>query len=213
MDASEEAELIERAKDDPTAFGALFDRHYGKIHGYVLRRVADPASAQDITADVFYKALKSLWQFRWRSIPFSAWLYRIAGNEVAYHFRRGNRSKSVSLERLREEQGFEPADAHDLLNELETAEREIERHARYRLVQQALTELPAKYQEVIALRFFENKKLSDIALILGKKEGTVKSLLSRGLDKLAAHYTTQPSANGIIMTNEGGCNALSAKEV
>jgi RNA polymerase sigma-70 factor (ECF subfamily) len=73
---------IEQAKTDPQAFGELFDEYYDTIVRYVVRRTADVAVAQDITSEVFIKAFKHLLSFRWQGVLFSAWLYRIAMNEL-----------------------------------------------------------------------------------------------------------------------------------
>jgi DNA-directed RNA polymerase specialized sigma subunit, sigma24 homolog len=70
MDLSEEKELVERARRDPEVFGELYDRYYSQIFGYVLKRVANIEIAQDITSEVFFKALKNLGQFKWRNISF-----------------------------------------------------------------------------------------------------------------------------------------------
>ena len=80
MDLEQEKELVERAKNDTEAFGKLYDRHYSQIFGYVLRRTASIEIAQDVTSEVFFKALKNLGQFHWRGTPFPSWLYRIAVN-------------------------------------------------------------------------------------------------------------------------------------
>lgn len=199
MDDHEERELVERARRDPEAFGALFDRYHPKIFGYVLRRVGDAEAAQDITADVFFRALDRLWQFRWRNLPFSAWLYRIAANGIVTHARREGRRAAVSLDALLEEHGLEPASPADLKAELEEAERALERHREFLEMRGRMEALPRAYREALALRFFEDKKLSEIAAILGKKEGTVKSLLSRGLAKLRA---AQPSSGSGVVDGE-----------
>ena len=82
MDLDKEKELIKKAQKDPEAFTQLYDEYYSQIFGYVLKRVADLMIAQDITSETFFKTLKKLWQFRWKNIPFSAWLYRITNNEI-----------------------------------------------------------------------------------------------------------------------------------
>ena len=89
----------------------------------------------------------------------------------------------MSLEEL-QEQGFEPISSHDLESELMEAQEELGKYQDFLEIQARLVQLPARYQEVIALRFFEKKQIKEIAEILGKKEGTVKSLLSRALEKL-----------------------------
>ena len=182
-EASSEQALIERAKGDPQAFGDLFDRYYPVMFAYVLRRVGKWNDAQDITSEVFLKALKGLWRFRWQGIAFSAWLYRIATNEVGIYFRRAGRAP-LSLNQLIEQSGFEPASRDDLIAEKLEAERQFERHRDFLIARSRIASLPLKYQHVITLRFFEQKSVKEIAEILGKKEGTVKSLLSRGLQRL-----------------------------
>ena len=171
MDLKKEKELIKKAQKDPEVFGQIYDKYYYKILGYILKRVADLEIAQDITSETFLKALQKLWQFRWRNIPFSAWLYRIANNEIANYFRK-NKQKLTSLKKISESVvAYNPKE-------------KLERHQDFLILQQKILKLPIKYQEVIALRFFEKKRIKEIAEILGKKEGTIKSLLHRGLKKL-----------------------------
>jgi len=88
MNLEQEGELVERAKSNSKAFGKLYDWYYVKIIGYVLKRTASIEVAQDVTSEVFFKALKNLGQFHWRGIPFSSWLYRIATHEITNHFRK-----------------------------------------------------------------------------------------------------------------------------
>jgi RNA polymerase sigma-70 factor (ECF subfamily) len=89
----------------------------------------------------------------------------------------------VSLEEL-QEQGFELLSPHDPENELIEAQEKLKQHQEFLEIQQKIIRLPAKYQEVIALRFFEKKQIKEIAEILGKREGTIKSLLHRAVEKL-----------------------------
>lgn len=183
MDLEAEKDLVRQAQKDPDAFAGLYDHYYPKIFGYVLRRTANLEAAQDITSETFFKALRKLWQFRWRNISFSAWLYKIASNEISQYFRQPEHRKSASLEEM-QEQGFEPVSPHDPAGELAEAQEKLQRHRDYCQIQAKVARLPAKYQEVIALRFFEQKQVKEIAEILGKKEGTVKSLLHRAVEKL-----------------------------
>jgi RNA polymerase sigma-70 factor (ECF subfamily) len=183
MDLSEEKELVRQAQKYPDAFAQLYDMYYPKIFGYVLRRTANLEAAQDITSETFFNALKKLWQFRWRNIPFSSWLYKIATNEVNQYFRKAEYKKSASLEEL-QEQGFEPISTHNPESELIEAQEKLEQHQDFLEIQVKIVRLPAKYQEVITLRFFEQKQIKEISEILGKKEGTVKSLLHRAVGKL-----------------------------
>jgi RNA polymerase sigma-70 factor (ECF subfamily) len=183
MDLNEEKELVRQAQKAPDAFAKLYDQYYPKIFGYALRRTANLEVAQDVTSETFFKALKKLWQFQWRNISFSSWLHKIATNEVNQYFRKAEYRMSVSLEELHE-QGFELISPHDPESELMKAQEELKQHQDFLEIQEKIVRLPAKYQEVIALRFFEKKHINEIAEILGKKEGTIKSLLHRAVEKL-----------------------------
>jgi RNA polymerase sigma-70 factor (ECF subfamily) len=183
MDLSEEKELVRQAQKAPDAFAELYDQYYPKIFGYILRRTANLEAAQDLTSETFFNALNKLWQFRWRNISFSSWLYKIATNEINQYFRKAEYKKSISLEEL-QEQGFEPVSSDDPESELIEAQEKLRQHREFREVQDKIVRLSSKYQEVIALRFFEQKQIKEICEILGKKEGTVKSLLHRAVEKL-----------------------------
>lgn len=183
MDLGEEKKLVRQARESPDAFAQLYDQYYPKIFGYVLRRSANIEVAQDITSETFLKALGKLWQFQWRNVSFSSWLYKIATNEINQYFRRAEYKKSVSLEEL-QERGLELLSPHDPENELIEAQEKLQQHQDFLEIQEKISRLSAKYQEVIALRFFEKKQIKEIAEILGKREGTIKSLLHRAVEKL-----------------------------
>jgi len=204
MNPKDEKELVKRAQKEPKAFAELYDKYYSQIFGYILKRVADLEIAQDITSETFFKALKNLWKFRWKNISFcvypvghrrcsfGAWLYRIANNEIANYFRK-NKHSSVSLDELLEKDFYpaskflvrgEPISLHNPETEFLKAQEELKMHQDFLKIQEKISQLPIKYQEVITLRFFEKKKIKEIAEILGKREGTVKSLLHRGLKRL-----------------------------
>ncbi len=206
MDILKEQELVARAQREPAAFGELFDYYYPPIYGYILRRVGSVEVAQDITSEVFYKALRGLPKFQWRGFSIRSWLYRIAGNEIRSYYKKTSYT-TVSLELLCEEYGVEFSDRTNLMLEAEQAERLLETQYRYQEVRALLLTLPAHYQEVLTLRFTEELKISEIARVLGKREGTVKSLLSRGLEKLRAaleqSMQLQPLASPDVITNEG----------
>jgi len=177
MDKESEKELVEKAKKDPEAFSILYEKYYSQIFGYILKRVADLEIAQDITSETFLKALKKLWTFKWRGISFSSWLFKIASNEIANFYRK--KKKLVSLEKI-----SEPVANSDPLGEIMRAQEELEKHKDFLILQEKISQLPLKDQEVIYLRFFEKKKIKEIGEILGKREGTIKSLLHRAIEKL-----------------------------
>jgi RNA polymerase sigma-70 factor (ECF subfamily) len=146
--------------------------------------------ARDIVSETFFKAIRGLWTYQWRNIPFSAWLYRIANNEINRYFRQ-SRYRSESFELMLERGGVEIRSDDDPA-EVILAQEELEKHnARFLFYKQKISELPPKYQEALALRYFEEKSINEICQILGKREGTVKSLLHRGILRLK---TSPPAA-------------------
>ncbi len=203
MDVNEEKELIKLAQKEPEVFTKVYVQYYPKIFGYVLKRTANLEMAQDITSETFFEALKKLWQFRWRNISFSSWLYRIATNKINLHFRK-DKYKSASLDEL-QEQGFEPVSLHNPETEIIAAQEKLKQHRDFIVCQQKIAQLDIKYQEVITLRFFEQKQIKEISEILGKSEGTIKSLLHRALEKLRASMNeeieTQPFAESRIINS------------
>ena len=165
--------LVAAAQRDTEAAGRLFDKYYSEVLGYIHHCTFDTTVTEDLTSNVFLAAFRHLGRYRWRQIPFRAWLFRIATNEVRMHWRRQRRVKIVSLEPDADIHAAEPPGA----DSLETAEE-------YRLVHKALLELRLKYRTVIILRYFEDKAIAEICEITGRKEGTVKSQLHRGLARL-----------------------------
>ena len=174
----EERELVRRAQHDIEAFGQLYELHYKRIFSYALKRTANVPLALDITSATFLKAMRQIKKYRWRDVPFAAWLYKIAGNEINDHYRREVR-QNLRIDRI-----SELADGGDYADEINQAEEELSRHEEFLQLHRQLAELPLMYQEVIVLKFFEKKKIKEMVHILGKKEGTIKSLLHRGIEKL-----------------------------
>lgn len=183
MNPSNEAQLIEQCRNHPAAFGQVFDSWYKPIFGYIMRRTGDYDLSKDIAAETFLKAFLKISGFQWRGISLSAWLYRIATNELNQYY-RSSKYKPQSLQQLLENPEMEKLLHQPADNEREVMESELKAFNDYNLIREKLPQLDIKYQEVIALRYFEQKTNSEISLILDKNEGTVKSLLSRGLEKL-----------------------------
>jgi len=175
--------LVEKAKQDPQAFALLFDKYYQVILSYAFHRTLNTELAQDITSETFLKAFNALNRFTWREISFGAWLYRIATNELNMYFRKG-KYKPVSLNYLQNQFGFDAIDFSTTELERNRHEMEEKTYEDFIFLQSKINELPAKYQDVLALRYFEHKSVKEIAVILEKKEGTIKSLLSRAIEKL-----------------------------
>ncbi|TKJ35413.1 MAG: hypothetical protein CEE38_14655 [Planctomycetes bacterium B3_Pla] len=165
--------LAAAARQDAEAAGRLFDKYYSAVLSYVYHCTFDQDVTEDLTSNVFLAAFRHLGRYRWRQIPFRAWLFRIATNEVRMHWRRQRRGKTVSLQ--------PDADIHAAGS---SAGDRLEAAEEYRLLHKALLELRLKYRTVIILRYFEDKAIAEICEITGRKEGTVKSQLHRGLARL-----------------------------
>lgn len=173
----QEKDLIERAKSSSKAFGELYDKYYDQIFGYALRRSADIDAAKDITSAVFFKALTHIHSYRWEGVPFSHWLYRIASREVVDLFNKKKRETDLDTDTAA---GKKEA----LRDGPVSGENPTKRYDDYLDIHNYVSKLPPKYQEVMAFKYFEDMDISQIAGILHKPEGTVKSLLHRGIEKL-----------------------------
>jgi len=152
------------------SFDQLYDKHIEAIFRYVLRRVADVAEAEDLTAQTFYKALRSFWRFRLSGGNASAWLYRIATNEINSHYR----SRRPSA-------GVDPA---TVTAERNDAEKQLAVSRMYLDLHRALRCLDPDEQALIVLRYFEQKPYEEIAPILKRRAGTLAMRSNRALKKL-----------------------------
>src|SRR5262249_11393197 len=101
-DADQERLLIEAAQKDPRHFGELYEEHFERIYAFVARRVGDRDEAQDVTSEVFHRALSSISQFEWRGVPFAAWLFRIASNAIADRHHRVTREREFAARAMNE---------------------------------------------------------------------------------------------------------------
>jgi RNA polymerase sigma-70 factor (ECF subfamily) len=169
----EDQMLVTAARHDTDAAGRLFDKYYNEILGYIYRCTLNDTVAEDLTSNVFLAAFRHLKKYWWRRAPFRAWLFRIATNEVKMYWRRQKRIKIVGLQPDNKEHNSAPSADYS------TAAAE-----EYKLLHKALLELKLKYRTVIILRYFEGKAIAEICEITGKKEGTVKAQLHRGLTRL-----------------------------
>ena len=178
-----EEKLLKEVENDPQKFGEIYEAFYMNIFGYVFRRTTNYDAAKDIAAETFLKAFAGIGKFKWRNISILYWLYRIATNELNKYF-NSRKYMPDSLGRIREEYDVDITDYSTAENERIQLEEDLEKHKEFIKVNDLLKMLDLKYQDVISLRFFEQKSIKEIAIILNKKEGTVKSLLSRGIDML-----------------------------
>ncbi len=166
-----------------TRFSIIFDNYYTAIFSYIFHRIGDYDTARDIASETFLKAFINIRSFKWKNISVSFWIYRIATNEMRQHFRKKNFSLE-SANMLIDSTGWDIVDPKTTNEEKTALENEVQKHADYIMIQKKIKLLPLSHQEVIALRYFERRSIKEIAKILNKREGTVKSLLFRGIQKL-----------------------------
>ncbi len=165
-----ERELVERAKADPDSFGELYDRYFPRIYRFVFSRVRDQTAAEDVTSEVFFKALKNIKRYEYNG-SFSAWLYQIGLNAVTDHFRA--RRGDVDLEA-----------ASTLAQPGPTTAEEVVRRDLSRRIWDRVDRLPRQQRAAMILKFGEDLKIDEIAVILGKSSGAVKLLLHRATERL-----------------------------
>lgn len=167
---SEEGQLVARAKEDPRAFGELYELHFQRMYRFVYSRVQDRAVAEDVTSEVFMKALRGIGRYQDTGRPFSAWLYQIAVNAVADRYRGQRPTEDI-------DEQYHLSDGSSLE---ETAAHRDEVRRIWRLVE----ELPDQQRTALVLKFQEDMKIEDIAVAMGKSPGAVKLLVHRGVTRL-----------------------------
>lgn len=183
VNKSEEKQLLEEIKKDSSKFGIIFDEYYPDIFGYIFRRVGDFDSARDISSETFLKAFLNINTFKWRDVAISSWLYRIAGNEIMQYHRK-RKYKPQSLDSIVDATNWDTPDPESTNEEKARLEKEMTNQQDFVEIQQKIKKLPQVHQEALTLRYFEQKSILEVATILQKSEGTIKSLLSRGIEKL-----------------------------
>jgi len=168
----DDSALVQLAKEDPEAFGELYQRYVTKIYNYIYYRVSNQDEAEDLTARTFFRALRKIDSYEERGLPFSAWLYRIAHNLVANWHRSRARRKSVQLDEL-----ITASDSHSpgIL---------VEKQEARELLLEAIKELAEDRQQLLVLKFIERMPNAQIGQIMGRSESSIKSLYHRTLKSL-----------------------------
>jgi RNA polymerase sigma-70 factor (ECF subfamily) len=159
-----EESLVQRAQNrDQEAFAQLYEEHFDRIYRYLALRIGNEMEAEDMTQQVFLNALQSISSFRWQGVPFSAWLYRIAHNQVVDHLRKKKKHASVPLD-----ESLATAD--------ESPHSAAERKMDIEQLLQATKRLTEAQREVISLRFTSELSIAEVAKVMGKNQGAVKAL-------------------------------------
>ena len=186
MSEASEAELIASAKEDSEAFGQLYERYVSRVYNYIYYRTGNHQDAEDLTARAFFRALKHIGRYRDRGAPFSAYLYRIAHNLVANWYRDTKRRQVLPFDELIAASGRReepPVVAED-------------REVQDRLLQ-AVRCLPPDRQQLLILKYVEQMSNAEIAQVMKRTEGAVKSLYHRTLISLREEFSVDlPGLDG-----------------
>jgi RNA polymerase sigma-70 factor (ECF subfamily) len=176
----EEQQLVRQAqKGDSDAFATLYQAHVQAIYRYVVHRVTDPQLAEDLTGDVFTKAIKGLASYRDEGNPFLAWLYRIAHARVIDYYRRQGRRPTE-------------ADVDEMPIPIEVdLDTPMLRQQIAELLRGAMAALTDEQQQVLLMRFVDGMKLEEVAQVLGKNANAIKALQHRALRALASRLERQ----------------------
>jgi len=176
-----ETDLVQRARSEADAFGELYEHYAPLIYRFVHNRLRDPTVAEDLTADVFYKALRAIDRYEARGRPFRTWLYQIAANTVTDHLR--TRRPALELEAAGEQQDRGPA-----------VDEQVAQRAEVLRVRVALDSLGEAQRLAISLKLGQDMHTADIAVTMGRSEGAVKLLVHRGLAAIRRHLDQRPGA-------------------
>lgn len=170
LDLDDEVALTLAARGDVEAFGVLYERYVGRIYNYIYYRTGNYEDAEDLTARVFFRAMRHIGNYRHRGLPFSAWLYRIAHNLVANWHRDNSRKQEIPLDDI----SLPPIRGDHPETRLLKSEEEEN-------LLKMIRRLPPERQQLLILKFVERMSNSEIGEIMGRTEGAVKSLYHRTL--------------------------------
>lgn len=176
------AELVKTAQQgDAEAFGQLYDRYVDNIYRFIYFRTHNRDLAEDLTADTFYKALKRIGSWSWTGQDFGGWLYTIARNLIADHFKKADTRLSFLIPDIPDAiaphgQGVRQPEMHP--------ERALIEHLGNVELLRAVMKLKPEQQECIVLRFLLEVPVAEVAEIMGKTTGAVKALQGRAVNNL-----------------------------
>lgn len=174
MERAEEGRLVKRAQQGSAeAFAGLYRANMQAIFRYIYHRVNDVQLAEDLTGDVFTRALKSMRDYRDQGKPFVAWLYRIAHARVVDYYRASERRPTES-----------DVDAEPIPITTNMDENLLRRQAA-KALREAISTLTDEQQQVVILRFIEGHRIEMVAEIMNKKANAIKALQHRALRSLA----------------------------
>ncbi|MBX9852753.1 MAG: sigma-70 family RNA polymerase sigma factor [Cytophagaceae bacterium] len=165
--------IIRKAQKDPNRFAPLYEKYYKPIFLFIYRRADDEDLSADLTSQVFMKAILNLPKYEFKGVPFSAWLYRIAANEINQHYRKGKNVRAISIE----DSGIERL-------KQELPEWDEEHEMKEKILMEGMNHLSKDEVQYIELRFFEDRSFKEIGFILNITENNAKVKTYRILDKI-----------------------------
>lgn len=175
MTPSEEQQLVEDAKTNGDSFAKLYDYYFPKIYGYIACKSNSRADAEDLTGEVFMKALEALPNFEWRGAPFSAWLFTIARNTLNNYYTKSSKNRHNELDDAR----FVADEAKDISPKKVAMQEELSGR-----VKEVMGQLSEKELNVIQLKFFSQLNNREIVKVTGLSESHVAVIIYRTLRKI-----------------------------
>ncbi len=180
------AGIVQRAQNgEAAAFGQLYELFSDRVYRYVAYRVDSNADAEDITEDIFIRMLEAIGSFRWRDVPFAAWLMRIAHNRVIDHYRRGRVRAATPLD-----------DAPPLPSRDRDPQERIETFSDLQDLRLAMAGLTDLQRQVISLRFGSDLSIVETAKAMNRNEGAIKALQHSAIRALRRRMLAQDESDG-----------------
>lgn len=167
----EEQGFVMAAQSDPRKFSVIYELYYEPVLRFVYQRLDDKSLAFDVTSQVFLKAMVNIKKFTFRGVPFSAWLFRIARNELTDLFRKNSISRTINIETVQ---------VHEIMDEMEepNLEETIEK------ILETIGDLPEDELQLIEMRYFEKRSFKEIGDIIGITENNAKVKVYRIIHKI-----------------------------
>ena len=167
--------LVDLARSgDVDAFGLLYDHYQGSVYRFLYYRTRSTQLAEDLTSETFFRALRSMNNFRWQGKDFGAWLMTIARNLCTDHFKAGRTRLEITTEDMGDHDDATEGPEHAVLASLTNE-----------LLMEALTRLPDEQRDCLVMRFLQGLSIAETAAVLERSDGAVKQLQLRGVRNLA----------------------------
>ncbi len=168
----EEWGLVQAAQKNSARFGVLYDRYYEPIFRFIYQRIGEEETTADLCSQVFLKAMQNLLRYTFKGVPFSAWLYRIASNEIAQHYRQTQKNRVITLEE------------NYIQNIKEELDNKEELELNIGILEKVIVQLKSDEIQLVELRFFEKRAFKEIGDILDMTENNAKVKVYRIVQKM-----------------------------